>query len=64
MKMKKIKTISSSSHDEVQLDIDVWLNSEEAQGINIISVNGTTDSDEDTITYILYEKKPSGMMLS
>ena len=62
--MRKIKTISSSSHDEVQLDIDTWLASEEAQHINIVSVNGTTDSDEDTITYILYEEKPKGMMLS
>jgi|AntAceMinimDraft_10_1070366.scaffolds.fasta_scaffold29871_3 hypothetical protein len=57
--MRKIKVIATDSNSSIQSKIDEWMNSDEAKGINIISVNGSMDSDEDNVTYILYEPNPS-----
>jgi len=60
--MRKIKAIYSANLSGVDGDIQSWL--KENEGINIISVNGTGIENRDVVTYILYEEKPKGMMLS
>lgn len=61
--MRKIEAIFSNSPGNVDVNIKNWLHKN--PDINIISVNGAIrGEDGDTITYILYEPKPEGVLLS
>jgi len=60
--MRKIKAIYSASLSDVDRDIQSWFT--DNPEINVISVNGTGIENRDVVTYILYEDKPKGMVLS
>lgn len=62
--MRKIKVIQSRSESWVENDVQNFMNSEEAQGINVISVNGIADNEGYIVTYILYEDKQKNISLN
>ena len=60
--MRKIKAIATSSAEYIQDAIDEWL--EEVGNVDIISVNGSMDSDGDNVTYILYDDVQGSISLN
>ena len=59
--MRKVKIFADTRY-ELEKEINSWI--DENPGITVISINGTQFGDYETVTYVLYETKPEGMILS
>ena len=59
--MRKVKVFNDARYD-IEKEISQWL--DENPDVTIISINGTNYSEYELVTYVLYETKPEGMILS